>query len=516
MAKSRRKKIRHARFRAAAPGAVNYTRGVDVSHHQQTIDWQKVAAAGIKYAYIKATEGATGVDARFADNWAGTAQNQIVRGAYHFFSPAKSPASQFENFKKTVTLNAGDLAPALDLEVDGQDWSALPLADRVPAALDLLQRLEDHYGITPIVYTNKRTVDEVFAGDAGGLTNYPLWVASYKNNPPPTMPAGWTTWRYWQHSDNGMVDGITGAVDVDRCEGDPGPVVKEMAAAVAFSPSALVLPGAPAGRDPLGVFNQVWQSVHEGSSRLFPQGIAQANLHLDLDPSGRLSVDIQLRGVGEPAAEPVARLVSFGAPALAVPTAIDLSKPLSEKVPALWEIVGAVVADLDASSTSAKQRIVKTFLLHLAGHESELRTRKQDAGGPARSLYQFEAHRAKDAGVHAQTLGLIGTLAVASGNTATELNAAISALPVFDPQHPSQSAIFPTGNLIESRFLDNDLFASYMIRIDFKRFSAPIPETNQDQAEYWLKFWKGTAPDPEAAKRQFLAHCDAVDPFIPT
>jgi lysozyme len=519
MAKSRRNRVGSVRSRSIR-SRLAYTPGIDISRHQGTIAWQKVAAAGVKYAYIKATEGASLVDAEFADNWKGTAQNKILRGAYHFFSPGKSPASQFQNFKKTVALQAGDLAPALDLEVDGQNWSALPPADRLPAALELLQLLEEHYGITPLVYTNKRTVDEVFNGDAGGLTSYPLWVASYKNSPPPTMPAGWSIWRYWQHSDKGTVDGITGAVDLNRCEGDPGPVLEEITPPVSFPRAALVRgadTATAAGRgESLAVFDHVWRSVHEESGRLFPQGIRHANVHLDLDVSGRLSVDIQIRGLGSALGGPTAVTMPFAAPAVAPPTAIDLSKPLSEKVPALWEIIGYVVADLDASSSAAKQRVIKTFLLHLAGHESQLRTRRQDAGGPARSLFQFEAHRAKDAGAHAQALSLMGKLAAASGNTAADLKAAITALPAFDPQNPGQSAVFPTGNLIEARFLDNDLFATFMARIDFKRFTAPIPETNQDQAEYWFKFWKGTAPDPQAAKQQFVANCAKVDPHIPT
>ena len=35
------------------------TRGIDVSRHQKTIDWEKVAADNVQFVYIKATEGAT-------------------------------------------------------------------------------------------------------------------------------------------------------------------------------------------------------------------------------------------------------------------------------------------------------------------------------------------------------------------------------------------------------------------------------------------------------------------------
>jgi hypothetical protein len=202
---------------------------------------------------------------------------------------------------------------------------------------------------------------------------------------------------------------------------------------------------------------------------------------------------------------------------VAGPTAIDISQPLPDKVRALWDILGRVVADLDGSASAAKQRVIKTFLLHLAGHESQLRTRAQDANGPARSLFQLEAHRAKDAGQHAQAVNLMGTLATAAGTgpSPDDFSAAFKALPTFDLAHPNQSAFFPAGNLIESTLVTNDLFAAYLVRIDFRRFPDPIPDGNEAQAAYWLKFWKGSASNPDAVKKQFLDDARRVDPHIP-
>ena len=44
------------------------TRGIDVSRHQKTIDWKKVAADNVQFVYIKATEGATYQDPMFRKN----------------------------------------------------------------------------------------------------------------------------------------------------------------------------------------------------------------------------------------------------------------------------------------------------------------------------------------------------------------------------------------------------------------------------------------------------------------
>ena len=58
--------------------------GIDVSAHQRAIDWQAVAADGIEFAYVKATEGGDFTDRRFADNWAAADAAGLDRGAYHF------------------------------------------------------------------------------------------------------------------------------------------------------------------------------------------------------------------------------------------------------------------------------------------------------------------------------------------------------------------------------------------------------------------------------------------------
>ena len=92
-------------------------KGVDISHYDGTIDWTQVKAAGISFAFAKATEGTSYVDPTFATNWAGMKAAGIVRGAYHFFDPAVDATSQVTYCLATVgTLEAGDLPIVLDFE----------------------------------------------------------------------------------------------------------------------------------------------------------------------------------------------------------------------------------------------------------------------------------------------------------------------------------------------------------------------------------------------------------------
>jgi len=96
--------------------------GIDVSVAQGGIDWVNVAAGGIQFAYIKATEG-TGTDPNFTTNWTAS-RGRLPRGAYHVFHPAAVPDAarpQADHFA-AVVAGAGDgreLAPVVDVELGG-------------------------------------------------------------------------------------------------------------------------------------------------------------------------------------------------------------------------------------------------------------------------------------------------------------------------------------------------------------------------------------------------------------
>ncbi|MBL0015595.1 MAG: hypothetical protein IPP17_03940 [Bacteroidetes bacterium] len=99
-------------------------RGIDVSRYQGKIEWAKVKQAGIRFAFIKATEGTDYVDPYFAVNWDEAKDKGIARGAYHFFRPAQDGKAQAEHFLKQVKWTKGDLPPVLDLEVTDEVTAA--------------------------------------------------------------------------------------------------------------------------------------------------------------------------------------------------------------------------------------------------------------------------------------------------------------------------------------------------------------------------------------------------------
>jgi lysozyme len=182
-------------------------RGIDVSHYQGRIDWRAVEAAGIGFAYMKATEGATFTDPMFRRNWAAAGETRIVRGAYHRFRAGRDGAAQANHFLAVVSLRDGHLPPVLDVEsTDGVSDARLVRGVRA-----WLAEVERRTGKRPVVYT-KPGFRRAHLGTA--LDDYPLWIAEYGVDSPSVDP-----WHFWQHSERGRVAGIGRAVDLDRFNG---------------------------------------------------------------------------------------------------------------------------------------------------------------------------------------------------------------------------------------------------------------------------------------------------------
>lgn len=92
-------------------------RGVDVSHHQDDIDWSVLTTDGeLQFAFIKASEGTDFQDRRFDENWR-EAQGQVARSAYHFFTFCTPGEAQAHNFLQTAP-DPGELPRAVDTLID--------------------------------------------------------------------------------------------------------------------------------------------------------------------------------------------------------------------------------------------------------------------------------------------------------------------------------------------------------------------------------------------------------------
>ncbi|MEA2548494.1 MAG: hypothetical protein QOE42_1092 [Chloroflexota bacterium] len=227
--------------------------GIDVSHWQSAIDWPKVAAAGKKFAIIKATDGQVQtngslyVDPLYATNHAAAKAAGLWTGAYHFARPdatVNDALHEADYFAAHVNLGAGDLIPALDLEVSG-GLSVTSLQAWVKAFLD---EVTAKVGSRPMVYTSpsfwsKYMGNSHALADAGYKT---LWVAHWGVTSP-TVPAnnwGGHGWTFWQYTSDGTVPGIAGRVDLDRYNGaDLTPVAYSAFKLAAAIPTGTVKQG---------------------------------------------------------------------------------------------------------------------------------------------------------------------------------------------------------------------------------------------------------------------------------
>lgn len=203
--------------------------GVDVSHYQGKIDWNKVKASGVSFAIMKATEGRTFIDDRFTFNVQGASAAGIVTGAYHFCraGSTKQAVLEAKHFVDAVESAGGvDLPLALDLE----SKEAGTRANAVAVAKAFVAYVQSR-GHEVMLYTFPSFVDEML--DAS-LADLPLWYANYDVKQPKDR-GGWKRWFILQHTDKGNVAGINVKDNLDMNEFDGS--VEELMAAVTKGPA---------------------------------------------------------------------------------------------------------------------------------------------------------------------------------------------------------------------------------------------------------------------------------------
>ncbi len=187
------------------------TPGIDVSYHQDRIQWRTVRRAGIRFAFIRVSDGLTVSDPRFRDNWEGARDVRVLRGAYQFFRPEQDPRAQADLLIDAIWTDPGELAPVIDVENTGGRSPA-----QVEAAVRVwIERVRQRLGVEPIVYTSPEFWRERVG--SADLSSQPLWVAHYTGGEDacPRVPSPWTRWTFWQHSKTGAVAGIRRDVDLD-------------------------------------------------------------------------------------------------------------------------------------------------------------------------------------------------------------------------------------------------------------------------------------------------------------
>ena len=201
--------------------ADNIIYGIDISHHNGTINWAKVklASPAVSFVYIKATQGVGYKDPNNATYATGATNAGIKIGYYHFASlnnnlniekDATDEANWFDAVIKT--LPPSQLMPVLDIETNEKNLTTQQVKTWIATFLSQMNLL-GHKNI--MIYSYKPFFDENLPANHP-FGSLPLWLAQYRNVAAPSLPQNWSKYTVWQYSAKGKVDGINSDCDMNR------------------------------------------------------------------------------------------------------------------------------------------------------------------------------------------------------------------------------------------------------------------------------------------------------------
>ena len=213
----------------AVDGETVSIKGIDVSTYQGDIDWEKVAASGVKFVFIRLgyrgyESGLLVKDDRFEDNIRGALQNGIAVGVY-FVTQAISVEEAVEEAQFVMeNIRPYNVTWPIVLDIEDAASATARTAElsqqaRTDHAIAFCETVKES-GYTPMLYCNIRWFIEKL--DITRITDYDKWFAQYFRKP--FFPYAF---QMWQYSSTGRIDGIEGNVDYNISFVDYGNLPEE-------------------------------------------------------------------------------------------------------------------------------------------------------------------------------------------------------------------------------------------------------------------------------------------------
>lgn len=197
-------------------------RGLDVSHFEPVVDYAKAYANGFRFVYAKATDGDSGVDAKYGFHCLNAKAAGLIVGAFAFNRFDADPVKQASHFMEACSISKGELPPCLDVEWDRyakntgyHDGGKIDDAG-AEHCLITLRKLERLSGMIPCWYTHHFFFQGVSPALVKEFARYPLWLTQPGLSAPTPIP-GLPKITFWQNTfhQRGLASQNPDGVDAD-------------------------------------------------------------------------------------------------------------------------------------------------------------------------------------------------------------------------------------------------------------------------------------------------------------
>ncbi|GAA0069266.1 GH25 family lysozyme [Clostridium sardiniense] len=182
-------------------------KGIDISMHNGTVNFNKVKQGGIDVVIIKATEGVEYIDPLFQEHYNGVKNIGLGIGFYHFMSEKTSPTQQAIDFWNAIKDKKFNVLPSLDIETNKLGRSRTQISDR---CVEFLKKFKELSNVDCMIYTGG-----YFGRDNldSRVKKYPGWIAHYGVTKP--MENGFKVIGH-QYTEDGVTEGVKGKVDLNN------------------------------------------------------------------------------------------------------------------------------------------------------------------------------------------------------------------------------------------------------------------------------------------------------------
>lgn len=192
--------------------------GIDVSVYNGDIDWERVKRSGVEFAIIRAGYGsyADQVDARFEANYSGAKAAGVPIGTY-WYSYASTPQEAEQEAKAFLEVIKGkQFEYPVAYDVENRFQAQLDVAT-VDAIINTFCKYLENKNYFVSLYSYEDFLIENVSEET--RKQYSLWVANIYDEP--SLP-----YDIWQHSFDGVIDGIPHRTDLDKSKVDFPALIK--------------------------------------------------------------------------------------------------------------------------------------------------------------------------------------------------------------------------------------------------------------------------------------------------